>query len=78
MHATAMLSRTVIEANGFGIWCVRATPRCEPVRCEPVDAATVKPHFARGRRLGAAEDRDERRLAGAVRADQPDDLRARS
>ena len=39
-------------------------------------ASAVEPHLAGGRRVDAGEDADQRRLAGAVRPDEPDDLAA--
>ena len=51
----------------------------EPVTTAPVrrparDVAALEQHAPLRRPVEAAEDVDERRLAGAVRADQPDDL----
>ena len=71
MMAIATLSRTVIDANGRGIWYVRATPTCA-IRCggsppmlRPSDADRPA---ARPERPG--HEVDERRLARAVRPDQ--------
>ena len=47
------------------------------VRREPVDAPARRARTAAGgRRVHAREDADQRRLAGAVRADEPDDVAA--
>ena len=58
-------------------WNVRASP-CRPRRCG-VQRVTSRPPSSTVPLVGpveAAEDVDERRLAGAVRADQADDLAA--
>ena len=43
-EARATLSRTVIESNGFGIWCVRATPRWSGRGRLAIDPAPFEPH----------------------------------
>ena len=46
---------------------------CAPVNCPPGDVAGAEPHAACPRRLEAAQHIEHRRLAGAVRSDQPED-----
>ena len=68
-------SSTVIWVNGLSFWKVRATPsRLISIRPEPRDGAAVQQDLARIRRLEAREEVEERGLAGAVGADDPDEL----
>src|SRR6185437_12883380 len=72
-HLDVLAHRQVAEPTGM-----LERPR-EPVAAAAVrrparDVTLVELHRAAVRTVEAAEDVDERRLAGAVRADQPDDL----
>ena len=73
--ATSTFSRTDSERKAWLCWNVRASP-CRPRRWALHDVI-VAARRARPALVGtveAGEDVDERRLAGAVWSDQPDDL----
>ena len=70
-------SSTVISAKGRGIWKVRPTPlamRASGPAARHVRA--VDQDAAGGRLQAAGEQVEQRRLAGAVRADQAEQLAA--
>ena len=72
---TSTCSSTVIDSNSSTFWNVRAIPR-RTTRCGGV-RSRLSPSNAISPVVGLVEARDqveERRLAGAVRADQADDL----
>ena len=73
--ATIRLSRTESWPNTCSVWNVRPTPRRDSSSGDmPVMSSSQNATLA-GRRLDLAEDRvEQRRLAGAVRADDADDL----
>ena len=76
MTAMATLSRTVIEANGLGIWYVRATPAWA-TRCggKPGDGPPADRDGAPGRLQRRRQSRfTSVVLPGTVRPDQADDL----
>src|SRR6185369_1167346 len=54
--------------------CARHAELCHPVRREPGAVQSLERDAAGGRRDSAADHIEHSRLAGAVRADQPDDL----
>ena len=61
--------------NRRSVWNVRATPRrVDLVRLEADDAALVEQDVAVVGLVDARDQVEERRLAGAVRADHADDL----
>ena len=64
-------SSTVRPGNSVLIWNVRVMPRLTRSCCgSDVMLLVAEEHLARGRREHARQQVDERRLAGAVRADQ--------
>ena len=68
-------SSTVIRGNGCTIWKVRARPRRAASNGRwPVTSSPLNRTLPAVRREHAGDQVDERRLAGAVRADQADDL----
>ena len=69
-----MFSRTVSPANGCAIWNVRAMPR-RASRCggRPVMSAPSKNTRPSVGGEESGDDREQRGLAGAVRADQRGD-----
>ena len=74
---TVTFSRTDKPGNGFITWKVRPMPRwAAAVRRQAVDARALEPDLALVGRKRAADQVDERRLAGAVGPDQPEDLAA--
>ena len=76
--ATIRLSSTVRWLKGCCFWKVRRSPcRARQVAVRPVMSVPSKTHPAGGRVLDAGNDVEQRRLAGAVRTDQPADLTAR-
>ena len=61
--------------NRRSVWNVRAIPRPRDlVRLEAGDALAVEDDVATGRLVDARDQVEQRRLAGAVRADHADDL----
>ena len=67
-----MLSSTDIVRQSCGVWNVRPMPVADArVRRRPLDAAAAEDDAALARLQEAREQVDERRLARAVRADQP-------
>ena len=72
---TSTFSRTESDRNGWLCWNVRARP-CLPRRLA-LQRVMSRPSSSTDPAVGRSKPRqqvDERRLAGAVRADQPDDL----
>ena len=60
------------------IWKLRARPQAvDLVRLQAVDALAVEQDLAAGRAEAAADQVEQRRLAGAVRADDRDPLARR-
>ena len=73
--ATCRFSATVRSSNSSSDCHVRARPsRAAPVRRECRSSSRPAKTMPPGRRDEAGERVDERRLAGAVRPDQPDEL----
>ena len=71
----ATFSRTVIDANVAATWNVRPTPMPrDGARRQAVDALAAEQHGAGVGRELAVDEVEARRLAGAVRADQRDQL----
>ncbi len=72
---TRMLSRTDSLLKAATFWKVRPMPM-PAIRCGGLaeDVAAVELDGAGARRVEAAEAVEQRRLAGAVRTDQPEDL----
>ena len=72
---TRTFSRTVIVLKSSRFWKVRAIPRrIDPVRRRREQALALEAELAGVRPVQARDHVERRRLAGAVRADQPDDL----
>ena len=72
-----MLSNTVMLGKTRRFWKVRPMPRAgDAVGLLAVDAAALETDLARARRGEAADQVEQRGLAGAVRADQADQLAA--
>ena len=72
---TITFSSAVMLAKSRMFWNVRATPEpVDQVRPQPGDPLAAEADLARGRRVDAGDDVEDRRLAGAVRADQREDL----
>ena len=68
-------SRTDMLRNRRSVWNVRAMPSCgDLVRLEADDAALAEQDLAFVGLVDARDQVEERRLAGAVRADHADDL----
>ena len=68
-------SRTDMLRNSRSVWNVRAMPRLRDlVRLEADDAALAEQDLAVVGLVDAGDQVEERRLAGAVRADHADDL----
>ena len=72
-HRRTTFSKTVMSVNGRGTWCVRPMPiRQRSAALVAVTSAPRNRTDAGGRRLGADEHVEQRRLAGAVGSDDPD------
>ena len=64
-----------MPAKGLGIWKVRPSPQRDArMRRRAFDGDIVDQYASGGRLLFAGEEIEKRRLAGAVRADQTNDL----
>ena len=77
-HATAAtktFSKVVMPLNGFGTWCVRTRPSRQRSCCrQRRHVVALEADRAGAWRKGAGEHAEQRRLAGAVRADNADRL----
>ena len=72
---TMTFSVTVRSGKGFSFWNVRATPQAgDAVGAQAGDVVAVEEDAAGVERLEAGDQVEQRGLAGAVRADDAEDL----
>ena len=72
---TVQFSSTVMAPSGCTIWCVRASPCArDAIGRHAGDVDAAKHDTAGIRREDAVDEIEQRRLAGAVRADEAEDL----